>query len=89
MNLDQLYDYITSKMTPEEALKKILESSLRNYEHLKFEKGKEVHPIMIITYASWDMGWEMVGFERMEDNDTVDGLTVGTKEYMERTFKKQ
>lgn len=89
MKLDDLYNHITKHMTPEEALKKLLESSLVNYENLKFEKGKEVHPIMIITFAAWDLGWEMTAFERREDHEQVDGLSVGTKEYMDWVFKKK
>lgn len=89
MKSDDLYNFITKHMTPEEALKKLLQSSLANYQNLKFEKGKEVHPIMIITFAAWDLGWEMTAVEKKDEKEEVDGLAVGTKEYMERIFKKK
>ncbi len=83
MTVDELYNYITSQMKPEEALKKLLESSLIRYEKLKFAEGETVHPLFIITMAALDMGWDFA----VESNvDTVRGLTVGTKEYMDKYF---
>jgi len=81
MKAKELYNYITEKMTPEEALMKFLESSLLTYEKLKFDKGKEIHPLMIISMAAMDLGW-MIAFEK--DKKDIEGLIVGTKEYMRR-----
>ena len=79
MTVQELYDYITNEMTPEEALKKLLEGSLLNYEKLKFDKGEEVHPIIIVANAAMDMGWEIA----IENNqDEVRGIIIGTEKYM-------
>jgi len=86
MTLDELYDYITSQLTPEETLKKMLESSLINYKELKFKKGKEIHPLILISLASLEMGW---GIAIEKDKELVRGISVGTKEYMEKLFNKQ
>lgn len=89
ISVDELYDYVVSHMTPEEGLKKMLKSSLIHYENLKFDsKHESVHPIMIITYAAWDLGWEMIAVENKDGKKLVEGLTVGTKDYMDRVFKK-
>ncbi len=83
MNAEEFYKYITNKMTPEQALKKLLEGSVIEYEKLKFENGKEIHPIILITMATMDLGWNIV-IERSENNeDEVRGLIVGTPEYID------
>ena len=84
MNVQEFYDYITSMMTPEEALKKLLESPLINYEKLKFDKGEEIHPVMVISLAAMDLGWQMA-IEKGEED--VSGISVGTEKYMKTLFK--
>lgn len=81
MNKQEFYDYITKHMTPEEALMKLLESSMVQYEKLKFDdKNKAVHPVIIMSFAAMDMGWQMM-IKQGEGN--VDGMVVGTKKYMD------
>ncbi len=88
MKLQELYDYILSHMPAEEALMKLLKGPLMSYEKLKFEKGKEVNPELIIIMAAFDLGWQLA-IEKSEDrNDVVKGISVGTKEYLEGVFKK-
>jgi hypothetical protein len=84
ISVDDFYNYITKHMTAEEALKKLLTSSMISYEKLKFDEGKEVHPIIIIANAAMDMGW-MIAVEKEEKE--VKGLAVGTEEYMNKLFK--
>ena len=86
MTVKQFYDYITQHMTPEQALMKLLEGSLIQYEKLKFDdQSKAVHPVLLISMAAMDMGWHLA----VETNvDEVRGLTVGTEEYMKTIFKK-
>ena len=89
MNVKELYDHITKHLTPEEALMKLLEGSLVQYEHLKFDDKKEpVHPLLIITMAALDMGWQLAIEKDMDKNDDKDvrGLAVGTEEYMQALF---
>lgn len=89
ITVDEFYNYITSHMTPEEALKKLLQSSLIQYEKLKFDsQEKAVHPIIIITMAAMDMGWQMAIEKTEDENADVRGICVGTPEYLDSVFKK-
>lgn len=85
MKIKELYNYIISQMTPEEALMKLLESSLITYDKLKFPvSGEEIHPLIIITMASMDMGWQIA----VENADgEVRGLSVGTEDFMKDLYK--
>ncbi len=86
MNVQELYDHIIKHMTPEEALMKFLEGHLITYNKLKFDQGDEIHLIMLISMAAMDLGW-MIGVEKKEGD--VEGVMVGTKEYMNRNTKSQ
>lgn len=86
MTVDELYDHITSHMTPENALRKSLSSSLLSYEKLRFDKGEEVHPILIINMAALDLNWQ-IALESNKKN--IEGLTIGTEEYMKRNLEEE
>jgi len=86
MTLDELFDYIISQITPEEALRKFLEGSLLHYKKLKFNKGKGVHPLFIISMAAMDMNWQIAIEKNKEE---IEGITIGTEEYMKRNLKKE
>lgn len=79
-----LYDFITEAMPAEEALLKLLEGTLLQYEKLKFDDGHAVHPLLIIAHAAMDMGWVMA----VEKEEEVRGIAVGTDEYMHKLFSK-
>ncbi|HDY87317.1 MAG TPA: hypothetical protein ENH82_04275 [bacterium] len=82
MNSKDLCKYITTQMSAEKALQILLESSLLEYEKLKSdEKDKEVHPVIIISMAAMDLGWD---FALEPDKENIEGLIVGTKEYIKR-----
>ncbi len=82
--VQEFYDYITKHLTPEEALLKLLASSVLSYEHLKFNNDTTpVHPELIIAIAACELGWQIAVDK---ENETVQGLTVGTKEYMDKIF---
>ena len=80
---EELYKFITSKMSPEEALMKLLESASIQYEKLKFDKHP-VHPVMIVTFAAYDMGWNLV-IERGKKD--VEGMMIRTSDFIERNLK--
>ena len=84
MTVQELYDYTTSQMSPGEALKKLLEGNILNYKKLKFNKGEEIHPLILIADAAFDMGWD-IAIEK--DKEDVRGVCVGTEEYMKTVFK--
>jgi hypothetical protein len=87
ITVKELYDHITSQITPEVALMRLLESSLITYEKLKFdENGKAVHPLIIISMATMDMGWN---FMVESDRENIEGLVIGTEEYMKRVLPKK
>lgn len=84
MTVDELYAHITKMMTPEAALKRLLESSLLTYEKLKFPEGEQlVHPLFIMTLAAMDMGWDFL-VPNGPDDEEVNGLIAGTSEYVDR-----
>ena len=81
MNVKELYDHLLLHMTAEQALLKLLEGQVLNYEKLKFDEGEEVHPIFIISMAAMDMGWGMA--IPNEDDEEIQGMAVGTEEYLD------
>lgn len=83
MTLDELYTYITSQLTPEEALKKMLASALYTYEHLKLRDLPECQPEFIIAMAALDLGW---GIALTKNEGQVTGLVVGTEDYMKNVY---
>lgn len=86
MKVKELYDHITKHMAPEEALMKLLEGSIVNYEKLKFNEGEAIHPVVLISMCAFDLGWQLV----VEPNEPkVRGMTIGTSEYMDGIFKKE
>jgi len=82
MKVKEFYDYLLTQMSAEEALLKLLEGHVRNYEHLKFKEGEEIHPVMVISMAALDMGWSLA-IPDGRDDDEVQGMAVGTSEYLE------
>jgi len=88
MNVNEFYDYITKQMTPEQALKKLLEGHVLTYEKLKFKRGKEIHPLILILMATMDLGWNFIIENNNDLDDEVTGMIIGTKEYIESTFNK-
>jgi len=90
MTAKDLYNHITKHMTPEEALMKLLEGTIRTYEHLKFDKenDEEVHPVMIIATASLDMGWN-IAIPNNDVNDELSGMIVGTEEYIDNILDSE
>lgn len=81
MTVDGLYDYILENMPAEVALRKLLESSLITYNKLKFDKEQnEVHPVIIISMAAMDLGWNFM----VEKVDNIEGLVIGSDAYFER-----
>ena len=85
MNLQEFYDYITSQMTAEEALKKLLITNCIHFENLKAVKGKDGSPYFIIAMAAMDLGWSIAVEKNKEE---IRGLSVGTKEYLNSIFKE-
>jgi len=87
MTTKEFYDHIVAHMTPEQALMKLLEGNLVQYEKLKFSpEGDPVHPVLIISMAAMDMGWQMA-IEGGEKD--IRGIAVGTDEYMKTIFKSE
>jgi hypothetical protein len=91
IKVDELYAYITKFMTPEEALKKLLVSSLVNYDKLKFASPEEsIHPEILIAFASFDLGWNIAVEKSVADKPDneiqVRGLCIGTQEYLDSIF---
>ena len=89
MTVRELYKHITKYMTAEQALIKLLEGSIIQYENLKFDdKDKAVHPVLIIAMAAIDMGWNLAIEDENKESD-IRGICVGTKEYMDTIFPEK
>ena len=88
MSITELYKHITKHMSAEDALMRLLEGHVITYEKLKFNEGDEIHPIMLISMAAFEMGWQLAIPESGEsdEDDEVIGLTVGTEKYLEDQF---
>ena len=86
MTVDAFYDYITKHLTPEEALKRLLTSSLHSYDKLRFEQGEEVHPLFIMSMAAMEMGW-LIAVEKRDPDAEVEGIACGTEEYLNRNLQ--
>lgn len=85
ITVKKLYDHILKHLTAEQALIKLLEGSLIQYDKLKFDKkGEVVHPLIVISMATLDLGW---GFAVESDKENIEGLVIGTNKYMKRIFK--
>ena len=82
MNTKELFEHITSQMPAEQALQKLLEANVKTYEHLKFNEGQEIHPLIIISMAALDMKWNLAIPEGTSEDDEVQGMAVGTPEYL-------
>lgn len=83
----ELRDYMTKHIPAEEALLRLLEGSLIEYQKLKFsDEGKEIHPIILISMAAMEMGWHFAVEQNQKD---IRGLVVGTEEYMKTIFKHE
>lgn len=88
MTVDELYDYISKQITPEEALKRLLTASLRTYEQLKFPSQAEaIDPIILISMATMDIGWNFI-IESGDENAPVRGMIIGTDEYIDDLQKE-
>jgi len=84
----ELYDHILKHMTAEQALMNLLKGHLIEYEKLKFsQEGEEIHPIMLITMAAIDMGWNMAVPNPEDPEAEVIGMIVGTTEYIDSVLK--
>jgi len=82
MKVQEFYDHITKHMSAEEALLKLLEGHLRTYEHLKFNEGEEIHPIMVASMAALDMNWNLA-IPDGSDDEEVQGMMIGTEAYLD------
>ena len=87
MTVQETFDHITAHMSAEDALKKLLEGHIRTYEHLKFNEGEELHPLMLVSLAALDMGWDIAIPDNKGDEDMeLIGMAIGTPEYFEDLF---
>lgn len=89
MTPKELYIHITSQMTAEDALLKLLEGAVVNYEKLKFNEGEEIHPVYLITMAALDMDWQIAIPNTADDDEELTGMVVGTEEYLAGIFSEE
>ena len=80
MTVQQVYDHITKQISPEEALKRILQGTIPQYQKLRAVAGEDGYPEAIIACAAFELGWEIAVEGDKED---LRGLSVGTAEYLD------
>lgn len=85
MKVDEFYEHIVQYMTPEEALKKLLATSVEQYTELskylpEAMKDQGGSPYFIIAFAAIELGWQLAV---EKDQKNIRGLMVGTPEYMD------
>lgn len=86
MTPKEVYDHIIKHMSPEEALMKLLEGTIIDYQHLKFKDPDSViHPIIVISMATLELGWNIV---LKGGEDEMQGMVVGTEDYINSILKK-
>jgi hypothetical protein len=90
MTAKEFYDHITKHMTAEQALLKLLEGQVMEYEKLKFSSDENsIHPVLLIAMAAMDMGWNMAIPNPKDDPDAdLTGMIVGTQEYIDSVLKE-
>lgn len=90
MTVKELYDHITKHMTAEQALMKMLEGTIIEYNKLKFsEEGREIHPEMLIVMAVLDRGWNIAIPDPKGEDDVLPGMIIGTEEYINDILSKK
>jgi hypothetical protein len=88
MTVDELYEYVTSKMSPEHALKQLLHVQVENYTQMKLGKPVEsgsINPLMIVMASASEMGWDIC-IEKDNPDELVRGVVIGTEEYIDKIF---
>lgn len=87
MTVDELYNYITSKMSVEEALKTLLAAQVERYTQMRLGEPTEgpINPIMIIAASCVEMGWDIC-IEKGSPGELVRGMVIGTDEYIDTIF---
>jgi len=83
----ELRQYILKHMSAEEALLKLLEGDLINYQYLKFKDNETTHPMIIVAAAGLEMGWDLVLLNENPETE-VKGFIIGTREYVNETVDK-
>lgn len=87
ISVEELYDYITSQVTPEEALKKLLEGVVSQYNFLRTEKPEEGgHPEFIMALAAMEKKW-FFAIPNGNNSRKTQGMIAGTEEFLDELFE--
>lgn len=87
MTVQELYDYITSQITPEEALKRLLSLAVTQYKELRLSGENGGHPETIMSAAAFELGWH-IGFRTEGDpEETLSGMILGTTDFFEELME--
>lgn len=87
LTVDELYNYLISQMTPEQALRKLIETQVEQYNLLRTKEGEGGSPFIIIAMAAMELNWS-IGVENKDDDTEIRGLAVGTAEYLDELFSE-
>lgn len=91
MTAEEMYDYILTQMTAEEALRSLLRADVlaagkMQYDMRDIEIPDGMRPFSLIVLAAKMLGWD---FALEEGEENMRGISIGTKEYLEELFKNR
>ncbi len=93
MNAKEFKEYILKHMTADEALEKLLATTIQQFDNLKAninvegQNHESASPYLIIMNAAMDLGWD-IAIEAPGVSPVVRGIIVGTPEYMNVVLDK-
>lgn len=86
--------YILKFMTAEQALEKLMGIQTDQYNKIKLgepinpKEDDTINPLMILCCAAMDLGWDMCLEKQDDETKNIDGIAVGTSEWLNRNLAK-
>lgn len=93
MDVKEFKEYILTQMTADEALERLLATTVQQFENLKAninvegQNHESASPYLIIINAAMDLGWDFAT-ESPGVSPKVRGIIVGTPEYLDNVLGK-
>jgi hypothetical protein len=94
MNAKEFKEYILQHMTADEALEKLLATTVQQFDNLKAninvegQNHESASPYLIIMNAAMDLGWN-IAVEDPNASPVVRGIVVGTEAYLNKLFEPE
>lgn len=95
MNAIDLKNHILKFMTADEALEKMLITTVEQFDNMKKnlslggEKELAASPFMIIVAAAMDLGWGFAVEKPEKPDSPIRGLVIGSPAYIDKVFQPE